>query len=145
MFFRRLTGHVAESEWQMKRGKSFLILALGLLATPAQANPLTLICTGKTLQQGGETDMNPATAVLDLDKLTFKPPWTGTTYPILSVKETEFWFSVDDEMITSNGTLDRVTGHLRYVTTFQPNKFFTPGPLDNWSSVGVCKPSKPLF
>jgi hypothetical protein len=124
--------------------KNLAILFL-LLATPAQANPLTLICTGKTHQQGGESDMNPATAVLDLDKLTFKPPWTGTTYSIDSVKETQISFSVDNEMITSSGTLDRVTGHLRYVTTFHSNKDSPPGPLDRWSSVGVCKPSKPLF
>jgi hypothetical protein len=56
-----------------------------LVATPAQANTLTLICTGKTFEKGGEIDMVPSTTLLDLDKLTFKPPWSGTlTYSIES-------------------------------------------------------------
>ena len=42
--------------------KNLAILFL-LLATPAQANTLTLICTGKTFQKGGEIDMVPGTAV----------------------------------------------------------------------------------
>ena len=50
--------------------KKLAILFL-VLATPAQANLLTLICTGKTYSQdGGAIEMVPVTAVLDLDKLT---------------------------------------------------------------------------
>jgi hypothetical protein len=86
--------------------------------------------------------MVPGTAVLDLDKLTFKPPWTDLTYSIHSVKETEISFSVDNDMISSSGTLNRLTGRLDYSTILHPNNL-PPGPLDRWS--GVCKPAKPLF
>jgi hypothetical protein len=44
-------------------------------STPAQADTLTLICSGKN----GEIDMVPGTAILDLDKLTFRPPWAHST------------------------------------------------------------------
>src|SRR5260370_36117004 len=73
-----------------------LAILFPLLATPAQANTLTLICTGKTFQKG-EIDMVPGTAALDLDKLTFKPPWTDVTYCIHSVNETEVWFMVESD------------------------------------------------
>jgi hypothetical protein len=65
--------------------------------------------------------MVPSTAVLDLDKLTFKPPWTDLTYSIHSANETEISFSVDNDMISSSGTLNRVTGRLDYSTTLHPN------------------------
>jgi hypothetical protein len=122
--------------------KNLAILLL-LLATPAQANPLMLICTGKTLhQRGGETEMYPLTAILDLDKLTFRPPWSGElTYSITKVTETEISFSVKNEMLHSYGTLDRVTGQLRYSTDWHP----PDDKRDSWSNVGFCKPSKPLF
>jgi hypothetical protein len=45
-----------------------------LLATPTQANPLALICTGKTFQKGENWNIVPGAAVFDLDKLTFKHP-----------------------------------------------------------------------
>jgi hypothetical protein len=110
-----------------------------LVATPAQANTLTLICTGKTFtQNGGEIDMVPGTAVLDLDKLTFKPPWSSVVNSIHTVEESEIGFSVVNSMISSSGTLDRVTGRLDYSTTWREGS-------DRWSSVGVCKPAKPLF
>ena len=86
--------------------------------------------------------MVPSTAVLDLDKLTFKPPWTDLTYSIHSVNETEISFSVDNDMISSSGTLNRLTGRLDYSTILHPNNL-PPRPLDRWS--GVCKPAKPLF
>jgi hypothetical protein len=74
--------------------KNLAILFL-VLATPAQASPLALICTGKTLYKGGEYDMYPGTAVLDLDKRTFKPPWANDrAYSIDSINETAISFRI---------------------------------------------------
>ena len=123
--------------------KNLAILFL-LLATPTQANTLTLICTGKTYpHEGGEIDMTPVTAVLDLDKLTFRPPWTGELiYSINRVTETEISFSVDNEMIHGAGSLDRATGLVDYSTTWKPGTGYPPLPD---RSLGVCKPARPLF
>jgi len=116
--------------------KNLAILFL-LLATPAQANTLTLICTGKN----GEIDMVPGTAILDFAKLTFRPPWRELTYSINRVTETEISFSLKNKMLYSHGTLDRVTGRVEYSsTTYFPNE-----PPDTSLQVGVCKPAKPLF
>jgi hypothetical protein len=80
------------------------------------------------------------TAILDLDKLTFKPPWTQLTFSIRSVDEKEMWFSVHNDMIDGAGTLDRVTGRLHYSIISKDAR----SPRDVLSSVGVCKPDKPL-
>jgi len=116
----------------------WLLIAL-LLATPAQASTLTLICTGKTFQRGVEIGM-AGMAILDLDKLTFKPPWTQLTYSIHSVDEKEIWFSVHNDVIHGAGTLDRVTGRLHYSIISNDAR----SPRDVLSSVGLCKPDKPL-
>ena len=110
----------------------WLLIAL-LLATPAQASTLTLICTGKTFQRGAEIGM-AGTAILDLDKLTFKPPWSQLTYSIHSVDEKEIWFSVHNDVIHGAGTLDRVTGRLHYSIISNDAR----SPRDVLSSAGVC-------
>ena len=114
--------------------KNLTILFL-LLATPAQAEPLTLICKGKN----GDIDMVPGVAILDLDKLTFKPPWLGVISSINGVTDTEIWFRFKDEMIYVYGTLDRVSGRVAYST------YWPDASPDTSSQVGVCKPAKPLF
>jgi hypothetical protein len=109
-----------------------------LLTTPAQTNPLTLTCTGKN----GKIDMVPSTAVLNLDKLTFRPPWLGVTSSINRVTETEISFSFTHEMMSGHGTLNRVTGRVDYSTTCKPDTGLSSRPD---LTVGVCKPAKPLF
>ena len=91
-----------------------------------------------------ETDKVPDTALLDLDKRTFKPPWDAVPHSIDSANETEISFSLDNEVIHDAGTLNRVTGRLEYNTTWKP-KPQDPWFADKWRFVGVCKPAKPLF
>jgi hypothetical protein len=53
----------------------YFIICIGLAGT-AHANPVTLICNGHLTMDGKQVAIGGETAILDLEKRSFKPPCT---------------------------------------------------------------------
>jgi hypothetical protein len=86
-----------------------LIVCLG--AGTAHAAPVTLICNGSLTADGKEIPVNAETAVVDLEKRTFKPP-LYPEFPLTKVGENDVSFGSELPNYSAWGSLDRVSGSL---------------------------------
>jgi hypothetical protein len=58
-----------------KQMRIAILFAMSLgLAASAHATPVTLVCTGSITFEGKEATIDRETAILDLEKPSFKPP-----------------------------------------------------------------------
>jgi hypothetical protein len=87
-------------------------LVMGVLFVgTAQAAPITLICNGSLTLDGKQSAIDRETAILDIEKQTFKPP----LYPVFSltrVADNDIDFGYESATNSTWGSLDRVSGSL---------------------------------
>jgi hypothetical protein len=75
------------------------------------AKPVTLICKGTLNLDGKPSDIDGETAILDLEKRSFKPP-LYVDFPLIRVGETDVTFGSELPTLSTWGSLDRVSGTL---------------------------------
>jgi len=86
------------------------VACLGLAGT-AHAAPVTLICTGSLTADGKQIPVNGETAIVDLEKRTFKPP-LYPEFPLIRVGESDMSFGSEFPALSTWGSLDSVSGSL---------------------------------
>jgi hypothetical protein len=91
-------------------GTAFFIIGIGLIGA-AHANPVTLICNGHLTMDGKQVDIGGETAILDLEKRSFKPPLYHE-FPLIRVGESDLSFGSELPNLSTWGNLDRVSGNL---------------------------------
>jgi hypothetical protein len=87
-----------------------LVTFLGL-AGSAHASPVTLICTGSITAEGKQATIDRETAILDLEKPSFKPP-NYPELPVTQISESSVSFGIEQPHLSTWGSLDRVSGSL---------------------------------
>ena len=87
-----------------------LVACIGV-AGPAHANPVTLICNGNLTLDGKQMNIGGETAILDLEKRSFKPPMYPE-FPLIGVGESDLSFGSELPHLSTWGNLDRVSGTL---------------------------------
>jgi hypothetical protein len=87
-----------------------LIAGLGL-AGSAQAAPMTLLCTGSLTLEGTQSKIDRETAILDLEKRSFKPP-LYPEFPVTRISESDVSFGSELPNLSTLGNLDRISGSL---------------------------------
>ena len=65
-----------------------IVICLALSGT-AHAKPITLICNGSMTADGKQINVSSETAILDLDKQSFKPPLYPVDYPLTRIAEND--------------------------------------------------------
>jgi hypothetical protein len=78
----------------------------------AHANPVTLICNGHLTMNGKQIDIGGETAILDIEKRSFKPPLFYPEFPLIRVGESNLSFGSELPDVSTWGNLDRVSGNL---------------------------------
>jgi hypothetical protein len=86
------------------------VACLGLAGT-ANAAPVTLICTGSMTANGQQMTITRETAIVDLEKRSFKPP-LYSEFPLTRVGESDLSFGSELPTLSTWGSLDRVSGSL---------------------------------
>jgi hypothetical protein len=89
---------------------AYFLICLGLAGT-AHANPVTLICNGHLTMDGKQMDIGGETAILDLEKRSFKPPMYPE-FPLIRVGDSDLSFGSELPNLSTWGNLDRVSGNL---------------------------------
>ena len=74
----------------MIKASSVICLAF-VGAGSLHANPVTLVCKGTLHLDGKPSDIDGETAILDLEKRSFKPP-LYVHFPLIRVSETDVTF-----------------------------------------------------
>jgi hypothetical protein len=87
-----------------------LVACLGLAGT-AHGNAVTLICSGSLTADGKQVNIGGETAILDLEKRSFKPP-LYPEFPLTRVGESDLSFGSELPNLSTWGSLDRVSGSL---------------------------------
>jgi hypothetical protein len=90
----------------MRTGLVFLT-CLSLVGT-AHAAPVTLICNGSLTADGKTTNISAETAIVDLEKNTFKPP-LYPEFPLIRVGESDLSFASELPTLSTWEGLDRVS------------------------------------
>jgi hypothetical protein len=98
---------------------AFIVACLGLAGT-ANANPVTLVCRGHITMDGKQADIDGETAILDLEKRSFKPPMYQE-FPLIRVGESDLSFGSELPDLSTWGNLDRVSGNLS-MNVMRPNE-----------------------
>lgn len=96
-----------------------LIVSLGLTGA-VQAGPVTLVCRGNLTAGGRQMNIDGETAVVDLERHTFKPP-LYSEFPLTQVGQTELSFGSELPTLSTSGNLDRVSGSL-WMNVMRPNE-----------------------
>jgi hypothetical protein len=102
----------------MRLGAVF-VACLGLAET-AHASPVTLICNGSLTADGKQIPISGETAILDLEKRSFKPP-LYPEFPLIRVGESDLSFGSELPNLSTWGNLDRVSGSLS-MNVMRPNE-----------------------
>ena len=89
---------------------AFFAISFGL-AGIADAKPVTLICNGNLTADGKQTPISGETAILDIEKQSFKPP-LYPEFPLIRVGESDLSFGSELPNLSSWGNLDRISGSL---------------------------------
>jgi hypothetical protein len=123
-----------------------MVICLGLAGT-AHAKPVTLICNGSLTADGRQIDINGETAILDLEKQSFKPPMYSE-FPITRVGDNDVTFGSELPTYSTWGSLDRVSGSLA-MNVMRPDqrKNLQAGGSAHflaWMS-GKCVPAQRMF
>ncbi|PSO19135.1 hypothetical protein [Bradyrhizobium sp. MOS003] len=113
----------------------------------AQAQPITLICNGNLNADGKQVNISGESAIVDLEKLTFKPP-LYSEFPITRVAENDLSFGSELPSLSTWGSLDRVSGTLT-MNVLRPDerkKLQAGGSAHflTWMSA-KCAPAKRMF
>jgi hypothetical protein len=87
-----------------------LLLCLGLVGG-ANAAPVTLRCNGNLTLDGKQVNIGGETAILDLEKRSFKPP-LYPEFPLIRVGESDLSFGSELPALSTWGSVDRVSGSL---------------------------------
>jgi hypothetical protein len=89
---------------------AFLVACIGF-AGVAHAAPVTLVCNGNLTLDGKQTPISGETAILDLEKRSFKPPMYPE-FPVTRVGENDVSFGSELPALSIWGSIDRVSGSL---------------------------------
>jgi hypothetical protein len=81
------------------------------LTGTADANPVTLICNGHLTLDGKQIDVGGETAILDIEKRSFKPP-LYPEFSLIRLGESDLTFGNEAATLSTWGDLDRVSGSL---------------------------------
>jgi hypothetical protein len=92
-------------------GLAAVVLGSFAAAGPAHANPVTLICNGHLTLDGKQANIGGETAILDLEKRSFKPPMYPE-FPLIRIGENDLSFGSEVPNLSTWGNLDRVSGNL---------------------------------
>lgn len=118
-----------------------------LVAGTTHAAPVTLICNGSITLDGKTSAITGETAILDLDKRSFKPP-LYPEFPVTRVGESDVSFGSELPTLSTWGSLDRVSGSLT-MNVLRPSerKALQAGGSAHflaWMS-GKCAPAQKMF
>jgi hypothetical protein len=97
-----------------------ILVACLALAGSAHAAPVTLICNGSLTADGKTMNIGGETAILDLEKRTFRPP-LYPEFPLIRVGESDLSFGSELPSLSTWGGLDRVSGSLS-MNVMRPNE-----------------------
>lgn len=121
-------------------------VCMGFTGT-AYAAPVTLLCNGSLTADGKQIPISGETAIIDLEKRTFKPPMYSE-FPLTRVGENDLSFGSELPTLSTWGSLDRVSGSLA-MNVMRPDarKALQAGGTVNflaWMS-GKCVPAQRMF
>jgi hypothetical protein len=127
--------------------RSAVILVVCLTAASAHAAPVTLLCTGSLTLDGKTSAISGETAILDLEKKSFKPP-LYPEFPVTRVGESDVSFGSELPTLSTWGSLDRLSGSLT-MNVLRPSerKNLQAGGSAHflaWMS-GKCTPAQRMF
>ena len=72
---------------------------------------MSLICTGNITLDGKQSPIDRETAILDLEKPSFKPP-LYQEFPLIRIGESDVSFGSELPSLSTWGSLDRISGSL---------------------------------
>ena len=100
---------------------AFFALSLGLTISVAAA-PVTLVCSGSlTLENNPPAKIDRETAILDIERRTFRPPMYPSEFPLIRIEESIVSFGSELPNVSTWGSLDRVSGTLA-MNTMKPSE-----------------------
>jgi hypothetical protein len=99
---------------------AFVVCLAFVGAGSVHANPVTLVCKGTLNLDGKPADIDGETAILDLERRSFKPP-LYVHFPLLRVGETDVTFGNELPTLSTWGSLDRISGTLS-MNVMKPNE-----------------------
>jgi hypothetical protein len=102
------------------RKAAFVVCLAFVGAGSVHANPVTLVCKGTLNLDGKPADIDGETAILDLERRSFKPP-LYVHFPLLRVDETDVTFGSELPTLSTWGSLDRISGTLS-MNVMKPNE-----------------------
>jgi hypothetical protein len=99
---------------------TFMIWLLFVAVGTVRAAPVTLVCKGTINLDGKPTEIDGETAILDLERRSFKPP-LYVHFPLIRVSKTDVTFGSELPALSTWGSLDRVSGTLS-MNVMKPNE-----------------------